>query len=234
MTNTDTEESRDVLHFHYTTWPDFGVPSCPDTFLEFLGAVRESGSLDSSEGPAVVHCSAGIGRSGSFILVDSCLLEAETEGPETVNIKQRLLDMRTFRMGLIQTEDQLKFSYQAIIEVNQTGCCSQPIRDDYLQGARQLDLISLVPSLEAAVAEASGSSEDEDVPPPLPPPRTESLRRPASEDRELAGHVKLEEALAANGRVQGTASSSSTDSSSVENSPNKCILTSGKLEEKKR
>ena len=129
LTNTDTEESRDVLHFHYTTWPDFGVPSCPDTFLEFLGAVRESGSLDSSEGPAVVHCSAGIGRSGSFILVDSCLLEAETEGPETVNIKQRLLDMRTFRMGLIQTEDQLKFSYQAIIEVNQTGCCSQPIRD---------------------------------------------------------------------------------------------------------
>ena len=106
-----------MLHFHYITWPDFGVPSCPDTFLEFLGAVRESGSLDSEEGPAVVHCSAGIGRSGSFILVDSCLLEAETEGPETVNIKQRLLEMRTFRMGLIQTEDQLKFSYQAIIEV---------------------------------------------------------------------------------------------------------------------
>ena len=83
------------------------------------------------------------------------------------------------------------------------------------------------------MAEASGSSEDEDVPPPLPPPRTESLRRPASEDRE-AGLVKLEDVLAANGRVQGTASSSSTDSSSVENSPHKCILTSGKLEEKKR
>ena len=115
-----TEEWRDVLHFHYTTWPDFGVPTCPDTFLEFLGAVRESGSLDSNVsnmystrkpgavapalsvlpvqvGPALVHCSAGIGRSGTFCLVDSCLLEAQTAGPHQVNIKQRLLDMRTYR-----------------------------------------------------------------------------------------------------------------------------------------
>lgn len=227
LTNTVTEESRDVLHFHYITWPDFGVPSCPDTFLEFLGAVRESGSLDSEEGPAVVHCSAGIGRSGSFILVDSCLLEAETEGPETVNIKQRLLEMRTFRMGLIQTEDQLKFSYQAIIE-----------------GARQLGLINLVPSLETDVAEVSGSSDEEDVPPPLPPPRTESLRRPA-EDGEETGDGGKEETEPynsayrqplGNGSLQSRESvtGSSTESSSVENSPNKCILTSGKLEEKKR
>merc|ERR1712096_555204 len=95
ITNTETNESRDVLHFHYTTWPDFGVPTCPDTFLEFLGAVRESGSLDRDVGPALAHCSAGIGRSGTFILVDTCLLEAENSGPEVVCIKQRLLDMLT-------------------------------------------------------------------------------------------------------------------------------------------
>ena len=51
LTSTTENETRDVLHFHYTTWPDFGVPSCPDTFLEFLGAVRESGSLASDAGP---------------------------------------------------------------------------------------------------------------------------------------------------------------------------------------
>ena len=112
ITNTETNESRDVLHFHYTTCPDFGVPTCPDTFLEFLGAVRESRSMDRDVGPALVHCSAGIGRSGTFILVDTCLLEAQNSGPEVMCIKQRLLDMRTFRMGVIQTEDQLKFSYQ--------------------------------------------------------------------------------------------------------------------------
>lgn len=231
LTNTTTEESRDVLHFHYTTWPDFGVPSCPDTFLEFLGAVRESGSLDSQEGPAVVHCSAGIGRSGSFILVDSCLLEAETSGPESVHIKQRLLEMRTFRMGLIQTDDQLKFSYQAIIE-----------------GARQLDLISLVPNLEPAVSEVSCSSDDEEVPPPLPPPRTESLKKRSSEEGSEPGEeARLEDKKVvitdaepynslycrpvSNG---GLVTTSSTESSSENNSPTKCILTSGKLEEKKR
>ena len=75
LSHTETGESREILHFHYTTWPDFGVPQCPDTFLEFLGAVRDSGSLDlDKSGPPVVHCSAGIGRSGTFCLVDTCLV----------------------------------------------------------------------------------------------------------------------------------------------------------------
>ena len=65
--------------------------------LFVIGAVRESGSLESDVGPAIIHCSAGIGRSGSFILVDSCLLQAEQQGPLSVNIKQTLLNMRTFR-----------------------------------------------------------------------------------------------------------------------------------------
>jgi len=230
LTNTATNESRDVLHFHYTTWPDFGVPSCPDTFLEFLAAVRESGSLDSEDSPAVVHCSAGIGRSGSFILVDSCLLEAENSGPESVNIKQRLLDMRTYRMGLIQTDDQLKFSYQAIIE-----------------GARGRGLITLVPELESPVAEASDSSDDDECPPPLPPPRTESLNPGAVENGEESEEVRLGarmititdaeplNTLHNSSKMNGDLTpGDSVSSSSSDNSPSKCILTNNKLEEKKR
>lgn len=69
-----TSEAREVLQFHYTTWPDFGVPSTPRSFLHFLQVVRDSGVLNANVGPPVVHCSAGIGRSGTFCLVDSCLL----------------------------------------------------------------------------------------------------------------------------------------------------------------
>ena len=61
------------MHFHYTHWPDFGVPQNPDVFLEYLYAVRNSGCLSPDSGPVVVHCSAGIGRSGTFCLVDVIL-----------------------------------------------------------------------------------------------------------------------------------------------------------------
>lgn len=115
--NTSTGESREIFHFHYTTWPDFGVPESPASFLNFLFEVRESGSLATEHGPAVVHCSAGIGRSGTFSLVDSCLvLMDKRKDPSSVDIQKVLLDMRQYRMGLIQTPDQLRFSYMAVIE----------------------------------------------------------------------------------------------------------------------
>ena len=63
-----------MLQFHYTTWPDFGVPQSPAAFLNFLMSVRKSGALDKKVGPPVIHCSAGIGRSGTFCLVDTCLV----------------------------------------------------------------------------------------------------------------------------------------------------------------
>ncbi|XP_067410351.1 tyrosine-protein phosphatase non-receptor type 1 isoform X1 [Emydura macquarii macquarii] len=117
LENLTTQETREILHFHYTTWPDFGVPESPASFLNFLFKVRESGSLNPEHGPIVVHCSAGIGRSGTFCLVDTCLLLMDKrKDPSSVDIKQVLLEMRKYRMGLIQTADQLRFSYLAVIE----------------------------------------------------------------------------------------------------------------------
>ncbi|XP_064640321.1 tyrosine-protein phosphatase non-receptor type 2-like [Lineus longissimus] len=113
----ETEEKKTVLHFHYTTWPDFGVPQSPAAFLNFLMAVRRSGVLDREVGPAVVHCSAGIGRSGTFCLVDTCLVLIEQRRDMTdLDLRAILLDMRKYRMGLIQTADQFRFSYIAVIE----------------------------------------------------------------------------------------------------------------------
>uniref|UniRef100_A0A8C5QWD0 protein-tyrosine-phosphatase n=1 Tax=Leptobrachium leishanense TaxID=445787 RepID=A0A8C5QWD0_9ANUR len=117
LQNINTSEVREIYHFHYTTWPDFGVPESPASFLNFLFKVRDSGSLDPTYGPCVVHCSAGIGRSGTFSLVDTCLVLMEKrKDPTSVDIKDVLLNMRHFRMGLIQTPGQLRFSYMAVIE----------------------------------------------------------------------------------------------------------------------
>ncbi|KAJ8016836.1 hypothetical protein DPEC_G00011490 [Dallia pectoralis] len=117
LENQMTQETREILHFHYTTWPDFGVPESPASFLNFLFQVRESGCLSSAHGPVVVHCSAGIGRSGTFCLVDTCLLlMSMRKDPSSVRIRDMLLEMRRYRMGLIQTPDQLRFSYLAVIE----------------------------------------------------------------------------------------------------------------------
>ncbi len=132
-----TQQTREVLHYHYTSWPDFGLPESPASFLDYLEDVRKSGALELDNfGPPVIHCSAGIGRSGTLCLVDSCLImvyiltfvllhklklifnkQIEKFGrTDAVNVIDVLLDMRRYRMGLIQTAEQLRFSYLAIIE----------------------------------------------------------------------------------------------------------------------
>ncbi|XP_027005232.1 tyrosine-protein phosphatase non-receptor type 2a isoform X1 [Tachysurus fulvidraco] len=117
LQNIKTGEKRDIYHFHFTTWPDFGVPESPASFLNFLFKVRESGSLEPENGPVVVHCSAGIGRSGTFCLVDTCLvLMDKRKDASSVDVQKVLLGMREYRMGLIQTPNQLRFSYMAIME----------------------------------------------------------------------------------------------------------------------
>ncbi|XP_061616703.1 tyrosine-protein phosphatase non-receptor type 2 isoform X1 [Phyllopteryx taeniolatus] len=117
LQNMSTGEKQEIHHFHYTTWPDFGVPESPASFLNFLLKVRESGALGADHGPAVVHCSAGIGRSGTFSLVDTCLmLMDKRKEASALDIRRILLDMRKYRMGLIQTPDQLRFSFVAVLE----------------------------------------------------------------------------------------------------------------------
>lgn len=115
LTNTASHKSRRVQQLHYVNWPDFNVPDCPQSFLDFLDTVRSSGCFEEDVGPPVVHCSAGIGRSGTFALVDSALVISEEKDISLNYLRSLLLNMRTQRMGLIQTEEQLRFSVSAII-----------------------------------------------------------------------------------------------------------------------
>ncbi|XP_034946779.1 tyrosine-protein phosphatase non-receptor type 1 isoform X2 [Chelonus insularis] len=173
LTDLDTNESREILHFHYTTWPDFGVPQSPTAFLRFLVDVRKSGALDSNVGPPIVHCSAGIGRSGTFCLVDTCLVLIEKNGLNSVNIRGVLVEMRKSRMGLIQTPDQLRFSYAAIIE----GAKQLPSNNN-------VDSNEIVNHYDVVTNDMLNNSlvEDDDEPPPLPPPRGDSLTRSMMSD----------------------------------------------------
>ncbi|XP_066592884.1 tyrosine-protein phosphatase non-receptor type 2 isoform X2 [Prorops nasuta] len=164
ITDIETNESREILHFHYTTWPDFGVPESPTAFLRFLVDIRQSGALDQNVGPPVVHCSAGIGRSGTFCLVDACLVLIEENGINSVNVREVLMEMRKSRMGLIQTPDQLLFSYAAIIQGAKQLPSNNNVNND-VSVTNHYDVVNNIHSL----------IEEDDEPPPLPPPRGESL-----------------------------------------------------------
>ena len=75
LTDLKSQESREIAQYHYISWPDFGIPESPASFLEFLFTVRESGALSETlKHPPIVHCSAGLGRSGTWCLVDACLI----------------------------------------------------------------------------------------------------------------------------------------------------------------
>lgn len=69
--NMNFEMRREVKHFQFTGWPDLGVPDHPTQFLMFVRRVRQANPVDA--GPVVVHCSAGVGRTGCYIVVDTML-----------------------------------------------------------------------------------------------------------------------------------------------------------------
>ncbi|ETE65878.1 Tyrosine-protein phosphatase non-receptor type 9 [Ophiophagus hannah] len=118
-------ERRRVTHFQYVSWPDYGVPSSAATLIDFLGAVKQQQRVAVSAlgprykghpggPPIVVHCSAGIGRTGTFCALDICLSQLQEVG--TLNIYQTVVRMRTQRAFSIQTPEQYYFCYLAILE----------------------------------------------------------------------------------------------------------------------
>ncbi|KAL5107420.1 Tyrosine-protein phosphatase non-receptor type 1 [Taenia crassiceps] len=117
VANVMTNLTHEVLHFHYTRWPDFGVPEYPSSMLNLLWDVRRTGTLDDPDRPGIVHCSAGVGRSGTFVLIDIALAMIEKlNSMEGVDLPQLLIQLRQCRMGIIQTAQQLRYCYAAVID----------------------------------------------------------------------------------------------------------------------
>uniref|UniRef100_A0A0L8HTG5 Protein-tyrosine-phosphatase n=1 Tax=Octopus bimaculoides TaxID=37653 RepID=A0A0L8HTG5_OCTBM len=109
------EGPRRIYHYHFMIWPDYGVPSDPGTVLNFLQMVNEQQESIPDAGPFVVHCSAGIGRTGTFIVIDMIIDKIKRHGLDCeIDIQKTIQMVRSQRSGLVQTEAQYKFIYLAV------------------------------------------------------------------------------------------------------------------------
>ncbi|XP_016897884.1 receptor-type tyrosine-protein phosphatase S isoform X11 [Cynoglossus semilaevis] len=110
-------ERREVRQFQFTAWPDHGVPEYPTPFLNFLRRVKACNPPDA--GPIIAHCSAGVGRTGCFIVIDAMLERIRHE--RSVDIYGHVTLMRSQRNYMVQTEDQYSFIHEALLEAVACG-----------------------------------------------------------------------------------------------------------------
>ncbi|XP_031413053.1 receptor-type tyrosine-protein phosphatase kappa-like isoform X2 [Meleagris gallopavo] len=115
---------RTVEQFHYMQWPDHEVPRNPAQLLCLVEMVNKSGS-ESPAGPVLVHCSAGIGRTGTFIALDFLLKMAKTEGK--VDVFHCVQRLREQRVCMVQTKEQYAFLYEVLLEGLLCGCTAVPV-----------------------------------------------------------------------------------------------------------
>lgn len=138
LRNNTTGEERCLTHLFFTSWPDHGVPSSAKELLSFMFHVRQkqkdkiekwnsspnSSSVSfSCNHPIVIHCSAGIGRTGTFITMDICIRSLEDTG--RLNILSVVQKLRSQRAFSIQTVDQYIFCHKALVEYcEMNGLCN--------------------------------------------------------------------------------------------------------------
>ncbi|KAM9770025.1 protein tyrosine phosphatase receptor type Db isoform 6-T6 [Menidia menidia] len=132
-----SNEKREVRHFQFTAWPDHGVPEHPTPFLAFLRRVKACNPPDA--GPMVVHCSAGVGRTGCFIVIDAMTERIKHE--KAVDIYGHVTLMRSQRNYMVQTEDQYIFIHDSLLEAVTCGNTEVPARNlySYIQRLTQIE-----------------------------------------------------------------------------------------------
>uniref|UniRef100_A0A671ESC4 Receptor-type tyrosine-protein phosphatase eta n=1 Tax=Rhinolophus ferrumequinum TaxID=59479 RepID=A0A671ESC4_RHIFE len=113
--NNQTSESHPLRQFHFTSWPDHGVPDTTDLLINFRYLVCDYMKQCPPESPVLVHCSAGVGRTGTFIAIDRLIYQIENEN--TVDVYGIVYDLRMHRPLMVQTEDQYVFLNQCVLDI---------------------------------------------------------------------------------------------------------------------
>ncbi|XP_015678171.2 receptor-type tyrosine-protein phosphatase eta [Protobothrops mucrosquamatus] len=112
---SDSPESHPVRQFHFTAWPDHGVPETTDLLISFRHLVHEFMKQKPPSSPTLVHCSAGVGRTGTFIAIDRLIQQMEMEN--TVDVYGTVYDLRMHRSLMVQTEDQYVFLNHCVMDI---------------------------------------------------------------------------------------------------------------------
>ncbi|CAB4041659.1 receptor-type tyrosine- phosphatase S, partial, partial [Paramuricea clavata] len=107
-----SDKSREIKQYQYTAWPDHGVPHYSTSLLCFIRKVRLANPSDA--GPVIVHCSAGVGRTGVFIVIDSMLEKMRRE--QSVDVYGHVTLLRSQRNHMVQTEEQYIFIHETLLE----------------------------------------------------------------------------------------------------------------------
>ncbi|XP_069833306.1 receptor-type tyrosine-protein phosphatase alpha isoform X1 [Dendropsophus ebraccatus] len=140
---TNKKPQRLVTQFHFTSWPDFGVPFTPIGMLKFLKKVKTCNPQYA--GPIVVHCSAGVGRTGTFIVIDAMLDMMNAE--KKVDVYGFVSRIRAQRCQMVQTDMQYVFIYQALLE-------------HFLYGDTELEVTSLETHLQKLYNKIPGTNSN--------------------------------------------------------------------------
>ncbi|KAI5106047.1 tyrosine-protein phosphatase non-receptor type 6, partial [Silurus meridionalis] len=119
--NDGSEMPREIWHFQYLSWPDHGVPEKPDKVLSFLNQVNSKQQEFSGVGPMIIHCSAGIGRTGTIVVIDMLIETIDNKGVDCdIDIQKCIQMVREQRSGMVQTEAQYRFIYFAMLKYTES------------------------------------------------------------------------------------------------------------------
>uniref|UniRef100_V9KLN5 Tyrosine-protein phosphatase non-receptor type n=1 Tax=Callorhinchus milii TaxID=7868 RepID=V9KLN5_CALMI len=164
---------RMIKHYHYQSWPDHGVPAEPGGVLSFLTEVNKEQERVPEAGPIIVHCSAGIGRTGTIIVIDMLVDKIDSQGVDCdIDIQRTIQEVRSQRSGMVQTEAQYKFIYLSVLQ--------------YIEITKQkIDLLELKPGAESEYGNIKY--------PPHEKKQHRGSRKSGNEDKKVYENVKKEE-----------------------------------------